>query len=207
MASSRLLYVTLLCSVLCGLTLGNVRRPTVVACRFSRNIRSAMSASSVLAQTTHCGEEKLSGSYIGDSSILLDKPQRVNPTQRARLLAPVLGRFRDTLLRLANRQSSGELRECLESYQEEQSSLANMLSSFVTEIKESTRAHAPLYLTLGTVEDRVTQALADYTERGISPLETVAVDPAYWRLVLLDMDVAMLELRRVGHLLASTCED
>ncbi|CAH1259123.1 Hypp2157 [Branchiostoma lanceolatum] len=38
-------------------------------------------------------------------------------------------------------------------------------------------------------------------------LETVAVDPAYWRLVLLDMDVAMMELCRIGLLLASTCED
>ncbi|CAH1259298.1 Hypp2242 [Branchiostoma lanceolatum] len=210
MSSFHLLYVTLLCTVLCDLTLGNQRPPTVVACEFSRNIRNALSASSLLAQTTHCGEEKLSGSYIGDSNILLDKPQGANSVHRARLLAPVLGRFRDTLLRLANRQSSGELRECLESYQEEQSSLANMLSSFATEIEESMEAHAPLNPPSSetrTVEGRVTIALADYAERGISPLETVAVDPAYWRLVLLDMDVAMLELSRIGHLLASTCEE
>ncbi|XP_078663455.1 uncharacterized protein LOC144906752 [Branchiostoma floridae x Branchiostoma belcheri] len=207
MSPSRLLSVTLLCTVLCGLTLGNVRRPAVVACRFSRYIRNVLSTNSVLQQTTHCGEEKLSPSFTGDSNILLDKPHRATPIQRARLLAPVLGRFRDTLLRVANRQSPGELRECLESYQAEQSRLASSLSSFVTEIKESIRAHAPLYLTLGAVEDRVTQALADYAERGISPLETTEVDPAYWRLVLIDMDTAMLELRRIGRLLGSTCED
>ncbi|KAI8481206.1 hypothetical protein Bbelb_410690 [Branchiostoma belcheri] len=287
MSPSRLVSVTLLYTVLCGLTLGNVRRPAVVACRFSRYIRNVLSADSVLQlvipkscsarehfditqilvkevrtvtvtvfrlstdmagqgssvkgrgrrmtsrrirrlcemadleqvvkprctlyvrgeQTTHCGEQKLSGSFIGNSSILLRKPRGVTPIQRARLLAPVLGRFRDTLLRVANQQSPGELRECLESYQAEQSRLASSLSSFVTKIKESIRAHAPLYLTLGAVEDRVTQALADYAERGISPLETTEVDPAYWRLVLIDMDTAMLELRRIGRLLGSTCED
>ncbi|KAI8486148.1 hypothetical protein Bbelb_360480 [Branchiostoma belcheri] len=283
MSPSRLVSVTLLYTVLCGLTLGNVRRPAVVACRFSRYIRNVLSADSVLQgssvkgrgrrmtsrrirrlcemadleqvvkprctlyvrgevrstvatpppivegttvamsnmsiflltlspqrpgqQTTHCGEQKLSGSFIGNSSILLRKPRGVTPIQRARLLAPVLGRFRDTLLRVANQQSPGELRECLESYQAEQSRLASSLSSFVTKIKESIRAHAPLYLTLGAVEDRVTQALADYAERGISPLETTEVDPAYWRLVLIDMDTAMLELRRIGRLLGPTCED
>eukprot|EP00058_Branchiostoma_floridae_P015583 XP_002601071.1 hypothetical protein BRAFLDRAFT_75506 [Branchiostoma floridae] len=206
MSPSCLLNVALLCTVLCGLSLGSVRRPSVVACDFSRNIRSALSASTVLDQTTHCGEEKLSGSFIGDSNILLDKPDGVNLIQRARLLAPVLGRFRDTLLRVASRQGSGELRDCLENYQEVQSNLANKLSSFLTEIQESTRAHAPLYLTLGTVERSVTQALADYAEHGISPLETVAVDPAYWRLVLIDMDVAMLELRRIGRLMGPECE-
>eukprot|EP00058_Branchiostoma_floridae_P015582 XP_002601070.1 hypothetical protein BRAFLDRAFT_75505 [Branchiostoma floridae] len=113
MSPSRLLYVTLLCTVLCGLSLGSVRRPSVVACDFSRNIQSALSASTVIYQTTHCGKEKLSGSFIGDSSILLDKPDR---------------------------------------------------------------------------------------------LETVAVDPEYWRLILIDMDVALLELRRIGLLFGSTCE-
>eukprot|EP00058_Branchiostoma_floridae_P015584 XP_002601072.1 hypothetical protein BRAFLDRAFT_75507 [Branchiostoma floridae] len=205
MTASRLLYVPLLCTVLCGLSLGSVRRPSVVACDFSRNIRSALSASSILDETTHCGEEKLSGSFTGLSNILLDKPDGVNLIQRSRLLAPVLGRFRDTLLRVASRQGSGELRDCLENYQEVQSNLANKLSSFVTEIQESISAHAPLFLTTETVKASVTQALADYTERGISPLETVAVDPAYWRLVLIDMDVAILELRHIGRLLASEC--
>ncbi|XP_078578803.1 uncharacterized protein LOC144863486 [Branchiostoma floridae x Branchiostoma japonicum] len=206
MSPSHPLYVTLLCTVLCGLSLGSVRRPSVVACDFSRNIQRALSASTVLYQTTHCGKEKLSGSFIGDSSILLDKPDRVNLIQRARLLTPVLGRFRDTLLRVASRQGSGELRDCLENYQEVQSNLADKLSLFVNEIQVSTKAHAPLYLTIGSVEGSVTQALSDYAERGISPLETVAVDPTYWRLVLIDMDVAMLELRRIGLLFGSTCE-